>query len=131
MLARAILARGHKGRHIAGVAFDTVDRHQQFNSGARRDENTITDESNDVWIGAPSWANCGTAPKPCYNASIYLNNLLGAQTGVNNAETGSDVAVGAANNFWGCKKEPGASGCSKATGNVSTTPFLTKSVRFP
>lgn len=100
-------------------------------NGAHILGNTITDESNDVWIGAPSWANCGTAPKPCYNASVYLNNLLGGQTGVNNAGTGSDVAVGAANNFWGCKMGPGASGCSKATGNVSTTPFLTKSVRFP
>jgi hypothetical protein len=36
---RAMLA-GHKGRHIAAFAFDTVDRHQQFNGertwGARR-----------------------------------------------------------------------------------------------
>jgi hypothetical protein len=93
--------------------------------------NTITDETNDIWIGAPSWANCGGAPTPCYNASVYLNNLLGGQTGVNNVGSGADVAVGAANNFWGCRNGPGASGCSKAAGNVSTTPFLTKSVKFP
>ena len=32
---------GHKGRHIAGFAFDTVERRQQFNGGARRDDEPI------------------------------------------------------------------------------------------
>ena len=68
--------------------------------------NTITDESNDVWIGAPSWANCGTAPKPCYNASVYLNNLLGGQTGVNNAGTAAMSQLARLITSAGAKRGP-------------------------
>ncbi len=90
--------------------------------------NTISDEANDIWVGAPGWTNCGSAAAPCYNVSAYLNILDGgktAVTGVNNVGASAAVSVGAADDYWGCSSGPGtAKGCSSTTGNVSTSPFL-------
>jgi len=86
--------------------------------------NTIKGETNDIWIGAPGWNNCGTAP--CYFASIYNNNLLGKMTGINNTGNSSAVVAQAPQNWWGCAKGPGSHGCSSASDGVTTSPFLTK-----
>lgn len=53
----------------------------------------------------------------------HLNNLLGQQIGVDNPGTGT---VNATENWWGCAKGPGSSGCTSVSGaNVVSTPFLT------
>ncbi|MGH7908107.1 MAG: hypothetical protein ACREP6_15900 [Candidatus Binataceae bacterium] len=73
--------------------------------------NNISDEDIDVWIG-----NTAT------DASAFLNNLVGSgDIGVKNAGSGT---VTATDNWWGCSKGPGASGCSSASGTVISSPFL-------
>ncbi len=91
--------------------------------------NNISGETNDIWVGAPNWSNCGSASAPCYGVSAYLNILSGAKTptvmGVNNVGASAAVSVSAAENYWGCSSGPGtAKGCSSVAGNVSTSPFL-------
>ncbi len=86
--------------------------------------NTIKDETNDIWVGAPGWSNCGSAAAPCYIVDAHENNFAPRSTGVNNTGT-NDALVNATNNFWGCGKGPGGNpACATAVGNVSTDPFL-------
>lgn len=93
--------------------------------------NTISGESNDIWIGAPGWNNCSDTA-PCYGTLVHLNNLLGkSATGVNNTGNAGAVFAIAPQNFWGCGKGPGQKGCSSAAGNVTTNPFLSKTARLP
>ena len=104
--------------------------------------NTIKGETNDIWVGAPSWSNCGSAAKPCYVVDAHLNNFAPHSIGVNNAGApvtagdaqaqaavivaGYSVLVQATNDFWGCAKGPGAGPCASVKGNVTDVPFLTK-----
>ncbi len=89
--------------------------------------NTIKRESNDIWVGAPSWANCGEEPTPCYNVEAHLNNFQPRTVGVSNQGDSSSVMVNGTENYWGCAKGPGGNpACATATGNVSGTPFLSK-----
>jgi parallel beta-helix repeat protein len=54
---------------------------------------------------------------------VHLNSLKGSGTGIDNSGAG---AVNAAENWWGCAKGPGSSGCTSVSGsNVVSTPFLT------
>lgn len=111
-------------------------------SGIKIVGNTIKGETNDIWVGAPSWSNCGTAASPCYVVDAHLNNFAPHSVGVNNAGAsaavgdapgqastivpGPSVLVQATNNFWGCAKGPGAGPCASVQGNVTDVPFLTK-----
>jgi parallel beta-helix repeat protein len=91
--------------------------------------NTIKNEGNDIWVGAPSWSNCGTASSPCYVVDAHMNNFAPHSVGVNNqgsASAGGDVQVQATNNFWGCGKGPGNGPCASTMGNVIDFPFLSK-----
>jgi len=83
-------------------------------------QNTITDEDIDVAVNTPALV------------SVHLNNLLGGKTGVANVCsldppapcTGGAVAT---DNFWGCAKGPGATGCSTASdASIITTPWLSE-----
>lgn len=58
----------------------------------------------------------------------HLNNLIGRRSiGVDNLGAG---AVDATENWWGCARGPGASGCTTVSGaNVTTVPFLTQPVQ--
>ena len=74
--------------------------------------NSVSKEAIDVWVG-----NNAT------NANVFLNDLPGkGDTGVDNAGTGS---VTATDNWWGCGKGPGTPNCSKTSGTVISSPFLT------
>jgi hypothetical protein len=86
--------------------------------------NTIKTEGNDIWVGAPTWNNCGDAATPCYAVAAHLNNFAPNEVGVNNTGDATAVVVDAAGNFWGCAKGPGAHGCASAVGNVIDQPFL-------
>jgi len=88
--------------------------------------NTIRAEANDIWVGAPTWNNCGDAATPCYAVAAHLNNFSRNTVGVNNTGDATAVVVDAAGNFWGCAKGPGTHGCATADGNVIDQPFLPK-----
>ena len=90
---------------------------------------TISNETNDIWVGAPSWAGCSglSLTAPCYAVSANLNNLLGnGAVGVNNTGDPANVIVNASNNYWGCRNGPGSPGCSSIEGNVLTNPIKTQ-----
>ena len=88
--------------------------------------NTIKKESTGIWVGAPSWANCGSDPTPCYNVDAHLNNFQPHSVGISN-QGSSSVMVNGVENYWGCGKGPGGNpACATATGNVSDEPFLVK-----
>jgi hypothetical protein len=54
---------------------------------------------------------------------VHRNSLNGSDTGIDNSGVG---AVNATENWWGCAKGPGSSGCTSVSGsNVVSTPFLT------
>ena len=96
--------------------------------------NTIKNETNDIWVGAPSWNNCpGGATLPCYSVEANTNNLLGkGVVGINETGNSSAALVAGTGNYWGCNKGPGgAAKCSTAAGNVTTSPFLTSRVPAP
>lgn len=91
--------------------------------------NTIKNEGNDIWVGAPGWSNCSALEltSPCYNVDAHLNSFAPHSVGVNNqgsASAGGDVQVNATNNFWGCAKGPGNGPCASVKGNVLDFPFL-------
>jgi hypothetical protein len=93
---------------------------------ARIEGNTITGETNDIWVGAAGWSDCSALGLtiPCYAVSANLNNLLGGKVGVNNAGDLSNVIVNASDDFWGCRGGPGSNYCTSIIGNVLTNPFL-------
>jgi len=82
-------------------------------SGTIISGNTITNESLDVVVNTPTSAN------------VNLNNLIGKGIGVQNLSTGT---VDATQNWWGCSKGPGGSGCTTISGpgTVLSTPFAGK-----
>jgi hypothetical protein len=91
--------------------------------------NTIKNEGNDIWVGAPGWSNCSALEltSPCYNVDAHLNNFAPHSVGVNNqgsTSAGGDVQVNATNNFWGCAKGPNKGPCATTQGNVIDFPFL-------
>ncbi len=93
--------------------------------------NTIQNETNDIWVGAPGWNNCPEgATTPCYNVAANSNNLKGrGAVGVDGTGDATATLVDATGNWWGCPKGPGgAPKCSTAQGSVSTTPFRTSKV---
>ena len=61
--------------------------------------------------------------------TMHQNSLLG-ETGVEN-QIGSNAVVNASNNWWGCKQGPGEANCSDVSGNVTYTPWLTRSPLLP
>ena len=93
---------------------------------ARIEGNTINNETTDIWVGAPDWADCSnlSLTAPCYAVSASLNNLTGGNAGVNNTGDPANVLINATNDYWGCRTGPGTSYCTSADGNVLTTPFL-------
>ncbi|HUN57769.1 MAG TPA: hypothetical protein VMU41_06610, partial [Candidatus Binataceae bacterium] len=93
---------------------------------ARIEGNNINNETNDIWVGAPNWANCSalSLTAQCFAVSANLNNLTGGNVGVYNTGDPGNVIVNATNDYWGCRSGPGTSYCSSAEGNVLTTPFL-------
>jgi hypothetical protein len=96
---------------------------------ARIEGNTISNETNDIWVGAPAWAGCSglSLTAPCYAVSANLNNLLGyGAVGANNTGDTDNVIVNATNNYWGCHNGPGSPGCSSIEGNVLTNPIKTQ-----
>jgi parallel beta-helix repeat protein len=79
--------------------------------------NTIIDEDIDVAVNTPAWVN------------IHLNDLRGGKVGVANVCTLDDPTCSggsdASENYWGCSKGPGESGCSKTQGpNIISAPWL-------
>ncbi len=96
--------------------------------------NTIKNETNDIWIGAPGWNNCPPgAATPCYSVAANSNNLIGrGATGVNGTGDATATLVDATGNWWGCAKGPGgAPKCSTAQGSVATAPYRTSRVSTP
>jgi hypothetical protein len=93
---------------------------------ARIEGNTINNETNDIWIGAPGWDFCSSVPfsTPCYAVSANLNNLTGSNVGVNNTGDAGSVIVNATNDYWGCRSGPNTSYCTSTEGNVLANPFL-------
>ncbi|MGD0073761.1 MAG: hypothetical protein ABSD31_05415, partial [Candidatus Binataceae bacterium] len=87
--------------------------------------NAIDGEGNDIWVGAPTWANCDAAATPCYVVDVHENNLEGGGVGVNNTGASASVLVEASDNYWGCPAGPGHKKCTSAAGNVTTVPFDT------
>ncbi|HVA83534.1 MAG TPA: right-handed parallel beta-helix repeat-containing protein [Candidatus Binataceae bacterium] len=82
-------------------------------------QNRVSNEDIDVWVG-----NTDT------DAGVFLNDLLGVSaSGVENGGGGTVVAT---DNYWGCPKGPGKSGCSSAsvtgTGTIVSNPFLSHPV---
>jgi len=56
---------------------------------------------------------------------VHLNSLNGSSSDTGIANSGAGV-VNAVQNWWGCAKGPGSSGCTSVSGsNVVSTPFLT------
>ena len=108
-----------------------ADAHALPITGIKVLGNTIRNETNDIWVGAPTWNNCGSLTTPCYVVTANLNNFTAGEVGVNNAGDAGAVLVNASSNFWGCAKGPGADGCATAQGNVITQPFLFKPSRTP
>jgi hypothetical protein len=96
---------------------------------ARIEGNTINNESNDIWVGAPDWDSCSSLSltAPCFAVSANLNNLTGGNVGVDNTGDPANVIVNATNDYWGCRSGPGTSNCTSAEGNVLTNPFLSSS----
>jgi hypothetical protein len=93
---------------------------------ARIEGNTINNETNDIWVGAPDWAACSTLSltAPCFAVSANLNNLTGGNVGVDNTGDPANVVVNATNDYWGCRSGPNTSHCTSTDGNVLTNPFL-------
>lgn len=91
--------------------------------------NTISKETNSIWVGSLAWNNCSDTT-PCYTPLVHLNNLLKGTFGVQTG-TASAIQVVAPENFWGCSKGPGQKGCTATSGNVTSTPFLSKSSKLP
>lgn len=103
-------------------------------SNLKIEGNTIKNESNDIWVGAPGWNNCAPgASLPCYNVDANTNNLLGrGAVGINGTGDSTATLVVGTGNFWGCPKGPGgAAKCSTAVGSVSTDPFQTQRIPAP
>ena len=96
---------------------------------ARIEGNTINNETNDIWVGAPDWAACSSLSltAPCYAVSANLNNLTGGNVGVDNTGDPANVIVNATNDYWGCRSGPNTSNCTSTDGNVLTNPLLNSS----
>ena len=82
-------------------------------------QNKVSNEDIDVWVG-----NTNT------DVGVFLNDLLGGSAaGVENGGGGTAVAT---DNYWGCPKGPGKSGCSDTsvtgTGTIVSSPFLSNPV---
>lgn len=107
---------------------DTTDSTPAPPIDARIEGNSITNETNDIWVGAPGWAQCAalTLPAPCFAVSANLNNLTGGNVGVNNTGDPANVIVNASNDFWGCRYGPGSPGCTSIEGDVLTNPIMTQ-----
>jgi len=82
-------------------------------SGTIISGNNIKGESLDVVVNTPT------------DVDVNLNNLFGKDIGVQNLSTGT---VDATQNWWGCAKGPGATGCTTVNGpgTVLSTPFASK-----
>jgi parallel beta-helix repeat protein len=82
-------------------------------------QNTINGEDVDIGV------NTGV------EVDIHQNNLLGGNIGVANDCTldkasCTGVDINATENYWGCARGPGTSGCSNTSGTgITSTPFLT------
>lgn len=92
--------------------------------------NTISKETNSIWVGAPGWNNCPDTA-PCYTPLVHLNNFIQGTTGIFNAADTSASQVIAPENFWGCPKGPNQKGCTNTSGNVTSVPFLIKPSKLP
>ncbi len=79
--------------------------------GTTISQNKVSNEGVDVWVG-----NTTT------DANVFLNDLAGR--GAIGVDNGGNGTVAAPVNYWGCPHGPGAGGCSSASGNVETDPFL-------
>jgi parallel beta-helix repeat protein len=113
------------GNYIAGNGADTEDaatpgptginvfaNHMAVTTGTVLVQNVIKDEQVDIAANTPGLVDA------------HLNNLFGTQIGVDNLGAGT---VNATENWWGCSKGPGASGCTSVSGSdVVSTPFLDK-----
>lgn len=82
-------------------------------------QNKVLDEDIDLWMG-----NTDTT------VNVFLNDLLGnGAVGLENGGSGTAVAT---DDYWGCPKGPGATGCSSisntAGGTVVSSPFLSQPV---
>jgi hypothetical protein len=92
--------------------------------------NTISKETNSIWVGAMGWNNCPDTT-PCYTPLVHLNNLIQGTTGIFNAADSSASQVITPENFWGCPKGPNQKGCTNTSGNVTSVPFLIKPSKLP
>ena len=73
-------------------------------------QNIILNESVDVAVNTPT------------QVDVFLNDLLGTGTGLDNLGGGTSSAT---ENYWGCPAGPGASGCSSVAGpGVLSAPWL-------
>lgn len=91
--------------------------------------NTISKETNSIWVGSLAWDNCPDTT-PCYTPLVHLNNLMQGTFGIQTGTTAA-IQVSAPENFWGCPKGPGQSGCTAVSGNVTSAPFLIKPSKLP
>jgi Right handed beta helix region len=55
---------------------------------------------------------------------IHFNQLVGNAIAGIVSEEGSDAAVDATNNWWGCNAGPGSAGCDAVSGDVDYDPWL-------
>lgn len=76
-------------------------------------QNTIVNQAVDVVMNNPG------------AMEVHMNNLMGGKVGL--ANTGKGVANDSMN-FFGCPGGPGAMGCSKVTGSVAPSPWLSTPV---
>lgn len=83
--------------------------------GTTISQNKVTNEGVDVWVG-----NTTT------DANVFLNDLTGR--GAIGVDNGGNGTVSAPLNWWGCPHGPGMGGCTSASGNVETDPFLSHPV---
>jgi len=75
-------------------------------------QNTFSNEAYDIVVNTPA------------NVDVHLNNIDNDHAvGIDNIGAGS---VNATENWWGCLKGPGASGCTTVMGpNILANPWLT------